>query len=127
MYLSSVAHRPTPAPSPAAVNPSPTLSDDPQPVEGAKASRLLPEREKSEPPFEAALARQLVEIQGNPAATARQAAQVRKAYTPPQKPYPSVGDLAIAARARRMEERALDALARPSSDPDEPTEVDRQA
>ncbi|MGE0495244.1 MAG: hypothetical protein AB7S38_38920 [Vulcanimicrobiota bacterium] len=109
------------------MNPTLTLSDDPEPAEGARAARLSQEREKPEPPFEAALARQLVEIQGNPAATARQAAQVRKAYTPPQKPYPSVGDLAIAARARRLEERALDALARPETDQDKTTEVDRQA
>ena len=120
MYLSSVAHRPTPAPTPAAVNPTSKVSDSFPVDEGARPEKTSAankdQEHKSEPAFEATLARQLVEIQGNPAATARQAAEVRKAYTPPQKPYPSVGDLAIAARARQMEERALEALSHPESE-----------
>ena len=50
--------------------------------------------------------RQLVEVQGNPAATAANAAKVQHELSPPSNPYPSVQELATVRRAQAMERAA---------------------
>lgn len=62
--------------------------------------------EKKPEPVEKLSARQLIEIQGNPAATAENAAAVAHDLMPPKNPYPSVQELATIKKAQAMESAA---------------------
>lgn len=65
--------------------------------EGEKKDREAPQRLAS---------RELVEVQGNPQATAANAAKVQRELSPPTNPYPSVQELATVRRAQAMERAA---------------------
>lgn len=54
--------------------------------------------------------RQLLEVQGNPAATAENAARIQRELTPPKNPYPSVQELATVRKAQSVERAARDEL-----------------
>lgn len=63
-------------------------------------------KERKEDPTPAVSTRQLMEIQGNPSATAENAAKVQRELSPPENPYPSVQELATVRRAQAMERAA---------------------
>jgi hypothetical protein len=76
-------------------------------IESPQTENLVTEqREKKKEDQEPQLSRQLVEIQGNPEATAAHAAKVQRALSPPINPYPSVQELATVRRAEAMERAA---------------------
>ena len=91
------------APTPKRFLPTPHKS------EGIKASVAENKNESQKkvredpPPL---TSRQLVEIQGNPEATAANAAKVQRELSPPKNPYPSVQELATVRRAQAMERAA---------------------
>lgn len=65
---------------------------------------------KAKEPEAALSSRQLVEVRGNPQATAQNAAQVRRELSPPSNPYPSVSDLVRAQKALEMEQAAREQM-----------------
>ena len=80
-------------------------------------------KKREEPVATDTIVRQLVELSGNPQANLRNAAEVRKAYTPPQTPCPTVGEQAVVRRAQAVESRARAEIRRGESE----AEVDPQA
>lgn len=106
-----------PTPSRESVSPVSESSATPKEAEGpaveefSLTSQESDKKEKSKPePVEQLSARQLIEIQGNPEATAQNAASVARELMPPTNPYPSVQDLATVKKAQAMEAAARDQM-----------------
>lgn len=75
-------------------------------AQGSAVTDPKEEKSQKERELPAVSSRQLMEIQGNPAATAENAAKVQRELSPPENPYPSVQELATVRRAQAMERAA---------------------
>lgn len=83
------------------------VSAESEPIFAAakKPERSVP---REEPKQEEIKARALLEIPGDPVATAVNAARLRSDLTPPRNPYPTVADQVRLNKIRQVERRALD-------------------
>lgn len=84
----------------------------PPSVELESTTERASPKKRDEPPVDHTIVRQLVELSGNPRAN------IRKAYTPPINPYPSVYELAVVRKAEALESRARAELQNTKSEPD---------
>lgn len=82
----------------------------PKKLEAAKPEDVTKGEDKKRTEAPKTRSHSLVEIQGNPRATAAKAAQVARELKPPTNPYPTVQELLTVKRAQAMERAALDKM-----------------
>ena len=102
---------------------TPVQPSEPPSAESETSVEKASVKKRDEPVVNHTIVRQLVELSGNPQANIRNAKEIRKAYTPPINPYPSVYELAVVRKAEALESRARAELQNTEMEP----EVDQQA